>query len=112
MPAIGSVLAVIPPALYSVIRFDGFARPIALTLTAVQVFLGNYLDPRIEGRMPALAPFVVLASITFWAWVSGAPGAVLRVPMTIAVTTTARHCEASRWIWALLTRLDEEDAGR
>lgn len=114
VPTIGSVLAVIPPALYALIQFDGFARPVALTLTltVVQLFLGNYVDPKIEGRMLALSPFVVLASITFWAWVWGAPGALLGVPLTIVVTTTTRHFDGSRWIWALLTRRDDDETGR
>lgn len=105
VPTIGSVLAVIPPALYAAVQFDGLARPIALTisLTVMQLFLGNYVDPKIEGRMLALSPFVVLASIVFWAWLWGAPGALLGVPLTIAVTTVARHFDATRWIWAILT---------
>ena len=105
VPTIGSVLAVIPPALYAAVQFDGLTRPIALTvaLTVMQLFLGNYVDPKIEGRMLALSPFVVLASIVFWAWLWGAPGALLGVPLTIAVTTVARHFDATRWIWAVLT---------
>lgn len=114
VPTIGSVLAVIPPALYAAVQFDGLARPIALTvsLTVMQLFLGNYVDPKIEGRMLALSPFVVLASIVFWAWLWGAPGALLGVPLTIAVTTVARHFDATRWIWAILTepRKDGDEA--
>lgn len=105
VPTIGSVLAVIPPALYAAVQFEGLARPLALTLslTVMQLFLGNYVDPKIEGRMLSLSPFVVLASIVLWAWVWGAPGALLGVPLTIAVTTVAKHFEGTRWLWAMLT---------
>jgi AI-2 transport protein TqsA len=105
VPTVGSVLAVIPPALFAAVEFDGLARPVALTaaLTVAQLFLGNYVDPRVEGRMLALSPFVVLASIILWAWVWGAPGALLGVPLTIAATTVARHFDGTRWLWAVLT---------
>jgi predicted PurR-regulated permease PerM len=110
VPTIGSVLAVIPPALYAAVQFDGLARPLGLTLalTVMQLFLGNYVDPKIEGRMLSLSPFVVLASIVLWAWVWGAAGALLGVPLTIAVTTIARHFDGTRWLWALLTTPQHE----
>lgn len=118
VPTIGSVLAVIPPALYGAVQFDGFTRPLALTLTltAMQLFFGNYVDPKIEGRMLSLSPFVVLASIVVWAWVWGAAGALLGVPLTIAATTVARHFDGTRWLWAVLTEPrhhedEEEDGG-
>ena len=105
VPTVGSVLAVIPPALFAAVAFDGIARAAGLTvaLTVAQLFLGNYVDPRVEGRMLALSPFAVLASIVLWAWVWGAPGALLGVPLTIAVTTVARHFDGTRWLWAVLT---------
>lgn len=105
VPTIGSILAVVPPALYAAVQFDGYVRPLALTgaLTVMQLFLGNYVDPRLEGRFLSLSPFVVLASIVLWAWLWGAPGALLGVPLTIAITTAARHFDGTRWIWAVLT---------
>lgn len=105
VPTIGSILAVVPPALYAAVQFDGYVRPLALTgaLTVMQLFLGNYVDPRLEGRFLSLSPFVVLASIVLWAWMWGAPGALLGVPLTIAITTAARHFDGTRWIWAVLT---------
>lgn len=113
VPTIGSLLAVIPPALYAATQFDGLARPAALagTLTVAQLFLGNYVDPRIEGKLLSLSPLVVLASIVLWAWVWGPAGALLGVPMTIALTTVARHFADTRWLWAVLTEGDDEPAG-
>lgn len=104
VPTVGSVLAVIPPALFALVHFDSLGRPLALTaaLTAAQLTLGNYVDPRIEGRMLSLSPFAVLASIVLWAWIWGAPGALLGVPITVALVTVARHFEGTRWLWALL----------
>ncbi|HYD54632.1 MAG TPA: AI-2E family transporter, partial [Gemmatimonadaceae bacterium] len=69
VPTVGSILAVIPPALYAVVQFDGLARPLVIagTLTVVQLVLGNYVDPKIEGRLLALSPLVVLFSVVFWA---------------------------------------------
>ena len=113
VPTIGSVLAVVPPVAYALVQFDTLARPLAAlgVLTLAQLFLGNYVDPRIEGRLLSLSPVVVLLSIVFWAWMWGAPGSLLGVPIVVAVTVVARHFESSRWIWAILTEPNADERG-
>ena len=111
VPTIGSILAVVPPVAYAFIQFDSLTRPlVALAVfTVAQLFLGNYVDPRIEGRLLSLSPLVVLLSIVFWAWLWGAPGSLLGVPIVVAVTVVARHFEGTRWIWATLTEPDDDE---
>ena len=114
VPTVGSMLAVIPPALFAFIQFDGLATPLAIVaaFTVLQLVLGNYVDPRIEGRLMSISALVVLLSIVFWAWVWGAGGALLGVPMTVALAVVARHFRGTRWIWALLTEpRDDDDDG-
>ena len=113
MPTIGSVLAVVPPVAYAFVQFDNLARPLAAlgVLTVAQLFLGNYVDPRIEGRLLSLSPLVVLLAIVFWAWMWGAPGSLLGVPIVVAVTVVARHFDSTRWIWAILTEPHDDERG-
>jgi predicted PurR-regulated permease PerM len=105
VPSVGSMIAVVPPALFAFLQFDGFARPLAITggLIALQLVLGNYVDPKIEGRRMSVSPLVVLLSIVFWAWVWGPFGALLGVPITVTLTILARHFGGMRWAWALFT---------
>ena len=113
VPTIGSILAVVPPVAYAFVQFDSLTKPlIALgVFTVAQLFLGNYVDPRIEGRLLSLSPLVVLLSIVFWAWLWGAPGSLLGVPIAVAVTVVTRHFASTRWIWAILTEPDDEERG-
>lgn len=113
VPTIGSVLAVVPPVAYAFVQFDTLARPLAAlgVLTVAQLFLGNYVDPRIEGRLLSLSPLVVLLAIVFWAWMWGAPGSLLGVPIVVAVTVVARHFDSTRWIWAILTEPHDDERG-
>lgn len=105
IPTIGSLLAVVPPVLYAFIQFNGFGKPLAAlaTLTVAQLFLGNYADPRIEGRMLSISPLVVLVSIVFWGWLWGPAGALLGVPITVTITIVTRHFAETKWISALLS---------
>ena len=104
IPTVGSVLAVIPPTLFALVQFDGFGRPLAvfLGMSALQLVMGNYVDPLISGKMVSLSPVIVLASIVFWGWIWGVPGAFLGVPITVGLLIAADHHPKTRWIAHLL----------
>jgi AI-2 transport protein TqsA len=105
VPSIGSLIAVIPPSIFALLQFEGFTKPLLVAggLGALQLVLGNFVDPKIEGSYMSVSPLVVLFSIVFWAWVWGPFGALLGVPLTVALTIVAKHFEGTRWAWALLT---------
>lgn len=104
IPTIGSAVAVIPPTLFSLVQFGSLGRPLAIFLGMVllQILFGNYVDPLIEGRLLALSPMVVLASVVFWGWVWGVPGALLGVPITLGIVIATDHFPKTRWIARML----------
>ena len=66
IPTLGSIVAVIPPTLVAFL-FNGVGRGIAtlIGLAAIQVVMGNFIDPRVQGKSLQLSPFIALFSITF-----------------------------------------------
>lgn len=108
VPTVGSTLAVIPPSLYALVQFDSAGRVLGTIagFTALQLFFGNFVDPKVEGRVMRLSPVVVLLSITLWAWIWGAPGALLGVPLTLIGIIVSRHFERTRWVAGLLSEED------
>jgi predicted PurR-regulated permease PerM len=111
VPSVGSVLAVVPPTLMA-LAVDGPSRALLvfLGIGTLQVILGNVLDPRLEGRYMAVSPFVVLLSIVLWGWLWGPVGALLAVPMTVAVVIAARHIPGARGLATLVRDDDADDA--
>lgn len=105
VPTVGSTIAIVPPSLYALVQYGDPARALGVVggFTALQLFFGNFVDPKIEGRVMALSPVMVLLSITFWAWIWGAPGALLGVPLTMVVIIVCRQFEQTRWVAALLS---------
>jgi predicted PurR-regulated permease PerM len=97
VPSIGSLLAVLPPTLMALADAGpGKALAVLLVIGALQVILGNVVDPRLEGRLMAISPFGVLLSIVFWGWLWGAVGALLAVPLTVAMVIACRHIPGAR----------------
>lgn len=105
LPTVGSTIAVIPPTLFALLQFQGSGRALAvfLAMSAVQLIMGNYVDPLIQGRFVALSPVVVLTSIVFWGWIWGVPGAFLGVPITVGIVVATDHFPKTRWIARLLS---------
>ncbi len=84
IPYIGSFIGVLFPVLLSIAQF-GSIRASLLTLAgliAVQVYTGNFLEPRMIGRRVNQSPFVVLVALAVWSALWGMAGAILAVPLT------------------------------
>lgn len=111
IPTIGSVIATIPPPLWALVQFDsyGMALVTLLLVGGLQLVLGVYVDPLIQGRYLSPSPLVVLISVIFWGWLWGGTGAFIAVPLTILIILACRQYERTRWISTLLTGAEEEE---
>jgi AI-2 transport protein TqsA len=104
---LGPLIAVLPPTLYAVLQFDGLAQPalVAAGIAVIQVVMGNFVDPKIEGRVLALSPVVVLLALIFWGWIWGVTGAFLSIPITAAIIIACENFPQTQWIATLATDL-------
>ncbi|WP_157937641.1 AI-2E family transporter [Oceaniglobus roseus] len=86
VPTIGSLLSGILPVLYAFLQKDpGQAFLIGGGIFVIEQVMGNYVDPRMQGRQISVSPLVILVVLLFWTWFWGAIGAVLAVPMIMTL---------------------------
>lgn len=86
VPTLGSIVAAILPALVTLLLAGPVkGLSVLIGLAIIQVILGNFVDPKLQGKYLKLSPFVALLSVVFWGWVWGIPGAFLGVPITTAI---------------------------
>ena len=111
IPTLGSIVSVVPPTVYALLQFGmGWQAPVVLVgLGVIQLVLGAWLDPKLQGRYLALSALVVLVSITFWGWMWGIAGAFIAVPLTAAVVVAFGEFDQTEWLARLLTREDSPD---
>jgi AI-2 transport protein TqsA len=69
---------------------------------AVQVLMGNLVEPRWMGRSLDLHPVVVLLSLIFWGTLWGPIGMLLSVPITSVIKTLLERSELTRPVADLL----------
>ncbi|HXW04388.1 MAG TPA: AI-2E family transporter [Vicinamibacterales bacterium] len=95
IPNLGSIVAVIPPSLMALVQHGPVRGLIVIAgLTVFEQIIGNFIDPRMQGRRLQISPSVVLVALVFWTWVWGPVGALLAVPMTVTALAAAAHVPA------------------
>lgn len=104
IPTLGSLVAIVPPTLWALFQFQ--SAPMAALVffgnCAIQLALGSFVDPLLEGKQLQLSPLAVLASIVFWGWVWGIGGALIGVPITVAIVIICREFDRLQWLSQLL----------
>ncbi len=84
IPNIGSVIAVILPALMTLIQYEsfGYALLVTATIIVIQNIIGNIIEPQIFGNKLGLNPLIILFSLMVWGYLWGIVGMFLSVPLT------------------------------
>ncbi|MFZ3585231.1 AI-2E family transporter, partial [Loktanella sp. DJP18] len=83
---------------------------IAAGIFAIEQIIGNYVDPRVQGRQVSLSPLVVLITLLVWSWVWGVAGAILAVPITIATMIVCAFVPPLRPFALLLSNASDYDS--
>lgn len=103
LPNIGSIIAGIPPTVLAFVQFGfGWALLVAAGLIAMEQVIGNFLDPRLQGRTLNVSSLVVLLSVILWGWIWGIPGALIAVPLTVTIILVCDQAPMLRPIAVLL----------
>jgi predicted PurR-regulated permease PerM len=103
VPTVGSIIAAIPAVLLALVQLGfGPAATTAACYLAINVLVGNILEPRIMGTGIGLSPLVIWLTMAFWGWVLGPVGMLLSVPLTMTFKIALSTSEKTRWIALLL----------
>ena len=87
LPYIGALTTLVVVTGVAVLTFDEGARVLLvsgtfLTLTTLE---GQILTPTVLGHRLSLNPLVVFIGIVWWGWLWGVPGALIAVPLMVAI---------------------------
>ncbi len=111
IPNIGSIIAGIPAVLFALVQLGlGGALWAAGGYIAVNVTIGNFVEPRMMGKGMGLSTLVVFLSLIFWGYVLGTVGMFLSVPLTMIVKIVLEQNEKTRWIAILLGTQEDAQA--
>ncbi|MFP4439449.1 MAG: AI-2E family transporter [Chloroflexaceae bacterium] len=111
IPTLGSIIAVVPPVLFALVQFESiwWALLVLVAVGGVQLIMGQYIDPWLQGKYLSISALVVLFSVVFWGWVWGIVGAFISLPLTILVIIACKQFRRTRWIATLLADVQEDE---
>jgi len=103
IPAIGSILAAVPPVLLALIE-SGFwpAIGVFICYLVINIALGNFLEPMLLGNRFGISTIVVILSVLFWGYIWGPVGMFLAVPLTMMVKVMLDNSTDLQWISVLM----------
>ncbi len=105
IPNIGSILASIPAILLALIDLGTMsAVGTGLGYVAINIVVGNVIEPRVMGEGLGLSTLVVFLSLVFWGFILGPVGMLLSVPLTVMIKIGLDTRDETRWLSVLLGR--------
>ena len=111
IPTIGSLIAGALPVIYAFVQKDpGTAFAVGAGIFVIEQVMGNYVDPRVQGRQVSLSSLVILIALLVWGWVWGIAGAILAVPITMAAMIICAHVQPLRPFALMLSNSTDMDA--
>jgi len=111
VPYIGLSIAATPGVILALAEFGvGRAALVILGVIVINQLAEYGLDPFLLSRGLQLSPAVVFLSFTLWAWLLGAPGAFLAIPITLLLAAMFDTFPETRWLSSLMTTRPAADA--
>lgn len=109
IPSIGSIVATLFPTLFGLVQYgeSTVALTVLIAVGAIQLLVGNFLDPRLMGDRLNISPLVVLLGLTLWGFLWGVVGMILSVPITATLIIIFGQFENTRPLAILLSKNGE-----
>ncbi len=105
IPTIGSLVGTVFPAIFSLLQFGHF-QPffvILIFVGAIQVLVGNVLEPKLMGNSLNISALVTILSLSFWGAIWGITGMFLSVPITVMMVIIFAQFPSTRPIAIMLS---------
>jgi len=112
IPYLGVILALLPPLFVDVDHLTlAKVAWIALTVLTLHLIALNVLYPKFLGSRLRLNPLAVTIALLVWAWLWGAVGLVLAVPITAGMKIVFDHVQPLKPFGAWLGEESPQNAG-
>lgn len=105
IPYIGSLIATLLPSIFAILQFGSIWSFVwvFISVEAIQIVVGNYIEPKVMGKSLNLSPLVVVVALSFWGSIWDLLGMFLSVPITSVMLIILAQFPATRNVAILLS---------
>lgn len=106
IPTIGSLIATLFPAAFATLQFGEVSPAIwvLIIVGAIQLIVGNLVEPRLMGSSLNISPLVVFLTLALWGLLWGVTGMLLSVPITVILIIILSEFPSTRPLAILLSQ--------
>jgi AI-2 transport protein TqsA len=115
IPSIGSVISTFLPLPIALVQFDSLWAVLGVVLLpgAVQMVIGNGIEPKVMGEGLDLSPVTILLALVFWGLLGGVIGMLMAAPITAVLRIVLARFHTTRPVAELMAgRFAGEEAAR
>ena len=112
IPNIGFIIGLVPVAVLGLLE-GGWELMLAVIAVycVINVVIQSVIQPKVVGDAVGLSASLTFISLIFWAWVLGALGALLAIPISLLVKSLLVDIDpSSEWLQPLLGNADDPAA--
>jgi predicted PurR-regulated permease PerM len=103
IPNIGSIIAAVPAVLLALVQLGpGEALTTAIGFVAINMVIGNMIEPKLMGHGVGISSLIVFIGLIFWGWMFGPVGMLLSVPLTMALKLALESDQRTKWVAILI----------
>lgn len=112
IPSVGSIISTLLPLPLALVQFETLGPVFAILAltTAVQMVVGNGIDPKLMGQHLDLSPVTIVMALVFWGLLWGGVGMLLAAPLTAILRIVLAQFHTTRPFTDLMAgRLPQHD---
>ena len=105
IPNIGFVIGVVPPAVLGLLEGGpGLMIAVIVVYSLINVVIQSVIQPKFVADAVGLSISLTFLSLVFWAWVLGAVGALMAIPLSLLAKALLVDVDPdSKWVGGLLS---------
>ena len=109
IPTIGSLIGTIFPVIFCLLQFGDLSHGLLVLgiVGAIQVVVGNLLEPKLMGNTLNISSFVAIFALSFWGALWGVTGMLLSIPITVIMVIVFSHFKSTKPIAIMLSEKGE-----
>lgn len=107
VPYVGSIASTALPVALALVQFPTWKTAVFILvgIMVVQQIMGNFVEPRIQGRGLNVSPLLILFYLIYFSWMWGIVGMIVCMPVAAAVRILLEEFESTRPLAKMMSNI-------